>query len=206
MKGLINAAWRWLAARERPTRGENLRGLRDRGESVDALRWRDATPADIPALAQLHVVTWNATYGPLGAVGPSAAVREQQWRQGFQHADPDWFCMVLERPDGALVGFAQVNRSDHPGYAAELRRLHLLRDYQRLGFGTRALGLIARRLLERGFDSMWLSGDARNPSIAAWKSLGAHKTDDDPGNGNYGWSDLRTLLARCDGQDYDEPA
>jgi hypothetical protein len=128
MKGLINAAWRWLAARERPTRGENLRGLRDRGESVDALRWRNATPADIPALAQLHVVTWNATYGPMGAVSPSVHVREQQWRQGFQHADPDWFCMVLERPDGALVGFAQVTRSDHPGYAAERRRLALLRD------------------------------------------------------------------------------
>jgi RimJ/RimL family protein N-acetyltransferase len=206
MKGLINAAWRWLGARERPTNEENLRRLRERGESLSDFRWRDATPRDIPALAELHVVTWNATYGPMGAVSPSVHVREQQWRDGFQRADPEWFCMVLERADGALVGFAQVNRSDHPGYAAELRRLHLLRDYQRLGFGTRALGLIARRLLARGFESMWLSGDARNPSIAAWISLGAHKTDANPGTGNYAWSDLRALLARCTKAGYDEPA
>jgi hypothetical protein len=26
-------------------------------------------------------------------------------------------------------------------------------------------------------------------------SLGATKTDDDPGNGNYGWRDLATLAA-----------
>lgn len=205
MKGLINAALRWLAQRERPTKAENIRRLRERGESLDRLRWRDATPADIPALAQLHVVTWNATYGPMGAVGPSAEVRERQWREGFSQADPEWFVLVLERADGALVGFAQVNRSDNPGYEIELRRLHLLREYQRLRFGTRALGIIARRLVDRGFTSMWLSGDARNPSVAAWRALGAHKTDDDPGNGNYGWQDLTALLARCERSHYDEP-
>jgi GNAT superfamily N-acetyltransferase len=166
--------------------------------------WRDATPADIPALAQLHVITWNATYGPMGAVGPDAEVRARQWREGFARADADWFCLVLERADGALVGFAQVNRSDHPGYAAELRRLHLLREYQRQGHGTRVLAIITRRLLDRGITSMWLSGDARNPSIAAWLALGAVKTDADPGNGNYGWRDLRTLLAECQRRGYDE--
>jgi hypothetical protein len=29
------------------------------------------------------------------------------------------------------------------------------------------------------------------------KALGAVKTDDDPGNGNYGWRDLRPLAERC---------
>ena len=42
---------------------------------------------------------------------------------------------------------------------------------------------------------MWLFGDARNPSVGAWLALGAVKTDDDPGNGNYGWRDLRRLAA-----------
>ena len=203
MKRLVNAAWRWFAARSRPTPAENARALRERGESIDGLRIRDATPADIPALAELHVVTWNATYAPFGAVGPSADVRRAQWTQAFDRSAPGWFCLVVERPDGRLVGFAQVNASDNPAYESELRRMHLLADYQRLGLGKRLLAIIVRRLLARGVGSMWLTGDARNPSIAAWRALGAHKTDDDPGTGNYGWRDLPALLARCEGSGYD---
>jgi GNAT superfamily N-acetyltransferase len=197
LKRLVNAAWRWYAALSRPSPGRNLRALGERGEALQALRVRDATPADIPALARLHVTTWNTTYAPMGATGPSVAVREQQWRDGFAAAAPGWFCLVVERPDGELVGFAQVNRSDNPGYDIELRRLHLLRDYQRLGLGKRLLAEITRRILADGATSMWLWGDARNPSAGAWIALGAHKTDDDPGNGNYGWHDLPALLARC---------
>jgi hypothetical protein len=44
---------------------------------------------------------------------------------------------------------------------------------------------------------MWLFGDARNPSSNAWLALGAVKTDDDPGNGNYGWRDLTRLVESC---------
>ena len=199
MKGLVNAAWRWFAARSRPTPEQNARALILRGESVDALRIRDATPADIPALAELHVTTWNATYGPMGAVGPAADVRRAQWTASFERRAPGWFCLVVEAPHGRLVGFAQVNASDNPGYQAELGKIHLLPEYQRLGIGRRLLAIISRRLLADGVTSMWLFGDARNPSAAAWRALGAHKTDDDPGNGNYGWRDLRALLVRCEG-------
>jgi len=51
---------------------------------------------------------------------------------------------------------------------------------------------------EHVITSMWLYGDARDPSKRAWLALGAVKTDDDPGNGNYGWRDLRALVERCD--------
>ena len=102
---------------------------------------------------------------------------------------------MIERPGGELVGFAQCNRSDNPDYAGELRRMHLLRDYQRLGLGRRLIGRVARRVLANGITSMWLSGDARNPSAKAWVALGAVECDDDPGNGNYGWKDI-TALAR----------
>lgn len=195
MKRLINAVWRTLIGFTRPTGRANLRRLGRRGESLASLRIREVTAADLPALARLHVATWNATYAPMGSKGPDAKVRERQWREAFANNDPDWFCFVVERADGELVGFAQANRSDNPEFEGELRRIHLLRDYQRIGLGRRLVGRVARRFLSRGITSMWLFGDARNPSSGAWKALGAEKCDDDPGSGNYGWRDI-TPLAR----------
>lgn len=168
------------------------------GETLDSLTIRDADAADIPALAQLHVTTWNATYAPLMMKGPSVAIREGQWREAFANSDGSWFCLVVERPDGELVGFAKGQRSDHPEYAGELNKIYLLREYQRIGLGRRLLGEVVQRFLSEGVNSMWLFGDARNPSSRVWTALGAEKTDDDPGNGNYGWRDLRKLAALCE--------
>ena len=187
-----------MAGLARPSRRANERRLRARGESAASLRIREATAADVPALTRLHVSTWNATYAPLLMRGPSHAVRERQWRDAFAKRDASWFCFVVERPDGALVGFAQGNRSDHPEFAGELNKIYLLPEYQRLGIGRRLLGHVARRFLDQGINSMWLYGDARNPSSRAWAALGAEKTDADATSGNYGWRDLRGLAALPD--------
>ena len=98
---------------------------------------------------------------------------------------------------GQLVGFAKGTKNDHPEYGGELNKIYLLREYQRMGLGRRLVCHVARRFLSEGVTSMWLFGDARNPSSNAWLALGAVKTDDDPGNGNYGWRDLRRLVESC---------
>jgi GNAT superfamily N-acetyltransferase len=195
MKRVLVGAWRFAAGLRTPSSHTNFRRLRTRGETLAAFRIRDATPADIPALAALHVKTWNDTYAPFFMKGPNFAIRERQWRERFEENNAAWFCLVVERPDGELVGFAQGNRSDHSEFAGELNKIYLLRDYQRVGLGTWLIGHVARRFRSLGINSMWLFGDARNPSSRAWRSLGATKTDDDPGNGNYGWRDLATLAA-----------
>lgn len=196
LKRTVFAIWRSIAGLARPSRATNRQRLQARGESPDALIIRDATADDIPALARLHVTTWNATYAPFGIKGPSAELRERQWREKFANPAPASFCILVQRPDGALVGFAQGNASDHPEYAGQLSKIYLLSDYQRLGIGRRLLGHVARRFLSLGITSMWLYGDARNPSSRAWVAMGATKTDDDPGNGNYGWQDLGALSRR----------
>jgi L-amino acid N-acyltransferase YncA len=157
---------------------------------------RDATAEDIRALAELHVATWNATHAPFLKNGPSVALREQQWREAFDRDDGSWFCFVVEDPDGRLVGFAKATQSDNPEFAGQLSKIYLLREYQRRGIGTRLMGLVARRFLAQGVTSMWLCGDARNPSARAWLALGAVKTDDNPRTGNYGWHDLHALVDR----------
>src|SRR5215470_17352677 len=130
----FRAARRMLALR-RPSGRANARALGARQESLDGLILRDALAGDIPALAALHVTTWNDTYAPL-MTGPPVAVREQQWRQAFEQPD-GWFCCVFARPDGELVGLTKgVFRPEHeiPG---ELNKLFLAREYQRMGLGRR---------------------------------------------------------------------
>jgi ribosomal protein S18 acetylase RimI-like enzyme len=130
--------------------------------------------------------------------GPGYEVRERQWREAFAKHQAGWFCFVVERPDGQLVAFAQGNRSDHPEFAGQLNKIYVLREYQRMGIGRRLLGHVARRFCSLGVNSMWLFGDARNPSSRVWTALGARKTDSDPGTGNYGWRDLASLAALPD--------
>jgi GNAT superfamily N-acetyltransferase len=197
LKAVVFAAWRGVAALGRPSKDANRRRLESRGEDLSRVVIREAAAGDIPALAQLHVTTWNDTYAPLGMRGPPVAIREQQWRQAFAKANGSWFCFVVENAKGQLVGFAKGNRSDNPEYAGELNKIYLLREYQGLGIGKKLVGHVVRRFLDEGITSMWLFGDARNPSSNVWRALGAVKTDDDPGNGNYGWRDLRRLAERC---------
>jgi ribosomal protein S18 acetylase RimI-like enzyme len=162
---------------------------------------REAIAADIPALADLHVQTWNATY-PDVKKKPTYAIRERQWREAFAVADGSWFCFVVEGPNGELVGFAKGVPYDHhdlPDFAGELSKIYLLREYQRQGWGRRLLGHVVQRFLSQGITSMLLFADAGNPSCRFYEALGAERLLAANGefHGGYGWRDLRNLAARC---------
>src|SRR5262249_24119190 len=120
---------------------------------------REATPADVPALARLHVTTFNETHAPVLLNWPTYEVREYQWRQAFRTNDGSWFCFVVEAPNGELIGFAKGQpyaHADHPDFAGELNKTYVLREYHRRGLGMRLVGRIARRFLDRGISSMLL--------------------------------------------------
>src|SRR5689334_5711347 len=53
---------------------------------------RDARKDDVPALASLHVQTFNETHCGGRADGPSLELREHQWREAFAGHDGSWFC------------------------------------------------------------------------------------------------------------------
>ena len=91
---------------------------------------REATSVDVPALAHLHVTTFNETHAPVLRNGPTYQVREYQWRQAFQSADGSWFCLVVQDADGKLIGFAKGQHYAHvdqPDFAGELNKIYLLR-------------------------------------------------------------------------------
>jgi ribosomal protein S18 acetylase RimI-like enzyme len=186
---------RFSRALRRPSAAANLRRLAARGETIDALTFRDARPHDIPALAALHVKTWAATY-PGVRHPPTFDIRERQWRDAFAHVDGRWFCVAIENARGDLVGFAKgVVRDDGTG---DLNKIYLLVEYQRLGLGRRLLDEVARRFLACGVTSITVSADPANPSCGFYVATGAvpiRAGDGRVERGNYVWRDLRRLIA-----------
>src|SRR5215472_7913730 len=162
---------------------------------------REAHDNDIPALAELHVKTFNETHRAGNPGGPSYELRERQWREAFERQDGSWFCYVIEDDRGELVGFAKGTPHDGgvPGYAGELNKIYLLQRVQRQGLGRLLLRVVARRFVERGVTSMLLFGDARNPSNGFYEAFGAERLYSEQGefHGGYGWLDLCKLITRC---------
>lgn len=199
MKAVIIAVVRFLRGLRRPTKAANTRRLRERRENAASFIIREATAADVPALARLHVTAWNATY-PGFRSRPAYELRERQWRETFATTDGSWFCFVIENQHGELVGFAKGMRyahPDQPDYSGELNKIYLLPEYQRLGLGRRLIGHTARRFLDQGISTMLLFADAGNPTCRFFEALGAERLRDSNGevsHGNYGWRDLKTLV------------
>ena len=166
-----------------------------------AFQLREVRETDIPALAKLHVETFNETHRGGRPGGPSYELRERQWREAFEREAGSWFGYVVEDESGELVGFAKGTPHDGgvPGYTGELNKIYLLQRVQRQRLGRLLLGAVARRFIERGMTSMLLFGDAANPSNSFYEAFGADRLYSQTGefHGAYGWSDLRNLVARC---------
>jgi GNAT superfamily N-acetyltransferase len=194
LKPRIARVQRWLHAHTRPSGETNARKLRERGESLDSILFRDATAADIPALAELHVTTWNATYNT--SRGPTIAIRTGQWNQIFAKENRRDFVLVLEDRTGRLIGFTWGK--PHQGeFAGELSKIYLRWEYHGLGLGRRMMAETARRFLERGIDSFILFAELTNPTLGFYDHMGGERLVDDRGqfDGAYAWRDVRTLIS-----------
>jgi len=164
---------------------------------------REATPDDVPALARLHVRTFNETHRGGRDGGPTYELREHQWREAFNITDGSWFCFVVEDEGGELVGFAKGTPHDGgvPGFEGQLNKIYVLRRCHRQGLGRLLLCNVARRFIDRGITSILLFGEAANPSNSFYEAFGAERLYAENGefHGAYGWRDLHTLIAKCRG-------
>ncbi|HUF62299.1 MAG TPA: GNAT family N-acetyltransferase [Verrucomicrobiales bacterium] len=158
------------------------------------------TKADVPAVAALHVATFNETH-TVNNDGPGYELRESQWHKAFTEPDRDWFGIVIENEHGELAGFAKGQSHDGgvSGFQGELNKIYLLRRYHRLGLGRRLLCEVARRFLDRGESSMLLFGEAKNPSNGFYEAMGGERIITSTGefHGGYGWRDLHELVRFC---------
>ncbi len=184
---------RWINARSRPTREENARALRARGESLESIVFRDAVAADIPALSELHVTTWNATYNTTR--GPTVATRSWQWGMVFEKEHRRDFVLVLEDRNGRLIGFTW-GRPHEGEFEGELSKIYLRWEYHGLGLGRRMMAETAQRFLDRGIHSFILFAELSNPTLGFYDRMGGERLLDDRGQfgGGYGWRDVTALL------------
>jgi ribosomal protein S18 acetylase RimI-like enzyme len=174
-----------------------------------SFRLREANEADVPALAALHVQTFNETHRGGFPGGPSYELRERQWRESFTVNDGSCFCFVVENVTHELVGFAQGTPHDGsvPGFAGRLNKIYVLRRCHRQGLGRLLLCNVARRFLDRDITTMLLFGEATNPSNTFYEKFGAERLYGERGefHGGYGWRDLGSLVARCDARPAPDP-
>lgn len=193
LKSRVADVQRWISARSRPTGAENARKLRARGESLDSITFRDAVAADIPALAELHVTTWNATYNT--SRGPSIATRTRQWNDIFAKEHRRDFVLLLEDRNGRLIGFTW-GKPDEGEFEGQLSKIYLRWEYHGLGLGRRMMAETAQRFLDRGIHSFILFAELSNPTLGFYDRMGGERLLDERGvfNGAYGWRDVKTLL------------
>lgn len=193
LKARLSDIRRYVEAQSRPTAEANASRLRARGESLDSIMARDAVAADIPALAELHVTTWNATYRT--SRGPSVATRVRQWTEVFNKEPRLDFVVVLEGQHGRLIGFA-AGKPCGGEFAGQLSKIYLRWEYHGLGLGRRLMEETARRFLERGIESFILFAERSNPTIGFYDRIGGERLLDERGlfTGGYGWRDVRTLI------------
>lgn len=193
LKPRLAGLMRRINALSRPSGAANARRLRARGESLDSIVFRDAVAADIPALADLHVTTWNATYRTTR--GPTVAIRTRQWQEIFAKEHRRDFVLVLEDQNGRLIGFTWGK--PHEGECAgQLSKIYLRWEYHGIGLGRRMMAETARRFLDRGIESFVLFAELTNPTLGFYDRMGGERLRDGDGRftGAYAWRNARKLI------------
>ena len=198
IKPHIEDVARWFNSFTRPKGEDNARKLKERGESLDSIVFRDAKLGDLRALAELHVLTWNMTYNVVRG-GPTVETRLWQWTQILANPLNRDIVVVLENREGRLIGFYRGVRGQDNPFAAQLNKIYLRWEYHGLGLGRKMMGHVARRFMERGYRNFVLFSERSNPTVGFYDRLGGERLLDDHGqfHGAYAWRDLEKLARDC---------
>lgn len=144
------------------------------------MRIREATTADIPGIAKVHVASWQTTYRGMMPesylAGLSVEESERNWTRYIGAPAPATVICVAE-DEGAqvpVVGFAAggPRRDGDPRYAGELYAIYLLKVAQGQGVGQQLVRAVAERLARAGISSMLVWVLEANPSRRFYEALG----------------------------------
>lgn len=101
-------------------------------------RIRDATPADIEAIARLHADSWQRTYRGVMRDdfldGPVVEDRLQTWQQRLNSPDGNQYVIVAEDA-GAIAGFLCAFGESNDRWGTLVDNLHVRHDAQAQGIG-----------------------------------------------------------------------
>jgi ribosomal protein S18 acetylase RimI-like enzyme len=172
------------------------------------MQMREATMADVAAIARVHVESWRTTYKGLLPDGYLANLtyerREPLWREILSKPDGQQLVYVAEDTAQTIVGFASggPERSGDPVYTGEVYAIYLLEGWQGQGIGRQLTVTLVRRLIQRGLTSLLIWVMADNPSRRFYEALGGQPVRDrrqmtggvEVTDVAYGWLDARVLI------------
>ncbi|HUD91589.1 GNAT family N-acetyltransferase [Sphingobium sp.] len=111
------------------------------------MNFRDATPADAPLIAAIHVASWRIAYAhimePAYLDGGIEAERLATWTQRLEAPRPGQRIIIAER-DGEAIGFTCVIGGGDARWGTHVDNLHALPAAKGSGIGTALLGEAAR--------------------------------------------------------------
>jgi L-amino acid N-acyltransferase YncA len=133
------------------------------------LEIRLATPSDAPAIASIHVRSWQHAYRDIvpDAVldSPSVAAHEQLWRHTLESGVLEERVWVAEN-DGKVVGFCATGPSsddDAKSGTAEVAAIYLEPDQIGTGVGRTVFEHAVNDLRDRGMPHGDIVGVPRQP-------------------------------------------
>lgn len=156
---------------------------------------RSATVEDVPALAELHVRSWQWAYRGLipdeylDGMSATLEQRIEQRRTQLASLPPETRWWVAEQ-HSRIVGFAITGLSrdqDVPPETVEVYAIYLAQDAAGQGIGRTLFAHAVSDLCQRGFERaiLWvLTGNQRARRFyeaAGWTPDGTSKTDERPG-------------------------
>jgi ribosomal protein S18 acetylase RimI-like enzyme len=146
---------------------------------------RDAGPADLPAIAELHATSWRAAYRGLlpdaFLDGPVVANRKAHWAGMIERMAPSDLLLVAEQAR-VLIGFIAVWTSEprgcEPGFDLLIDNLHVRPDLRGGRIGEHLMRAVARRLRGRASARacLWLI-DGNAPAHRFYRRLGGRDGD-----------------------------
>ncbi|MFO7585287.1 MAG: GNAT family N-acetyltransferase [Anaerolineales bacterium] len=168
---------------------------------------RFALPKDAPAIARVHVTSWQTTYRGIVAAeildNLSVESRFEYWREYIPQAEGRQSCLFVAEENDQIVGFCSAGpgRETIPGYTAELYAIYQLQTAQRRGIGRQLVRAAANQLAVRDFQSMFVWVLRDNPARHFYQALGAKFLQEKPITiakqelieSAYGWDDIRPL-------------
>jgi ribosomal protein S18 acetylase RimI-like enzyme len=118
---------------------------------------RTAAPADVPAIAALHLASWRSAYRDITPVGFLDTVtlesRLARWERTFAPGERERTETVVVVRSGIIVGLCSFGPRSEPASSTigEIYALHVDPESRRDGLGTLLLDEACRRLRARRF-------------------------------------------------------
>lgn len=177
------------------------------------MKIRQATVEDSASIAKVQVDSYLTSYVD---IFPSMYLehftygeQEQDWRDWFSSNDHSLYVAVTNKSE--VVGYAlgQPNSDEVMPYECELVALHVRKEHQRQGLGSRLFAAVSKNLSTQDYQSLFLWVLADNSARNLYEKRGGKVVESRPWQNNhyfgtnisevaYGWLDIRNIF------DYDQ--